>query len=83
MLRYLIRKIINGALVMAGVVVVVFVLFQGFGDPSRMMLGQSADAVTRNNIRKELNLDLPLWKQFLLYLNDVSPVSIHSRSGNS
>jgi len=81
MLRYIIRKIINGALVMAGVVVVVFVLFQGFGDPSRMMLGQSADPATRENIRKELNLDQPRWKQFLLYLNDVSPVSVHTREG--
>ena len=62
---------------MAGVVVVVFFLFQGFGDPSRMILGQTADAATQQNIRRELNLDLPKWKQFLLYVNDVSPLAIH------
>jgi peptide/nickel transport system permease protein len=79
MLSYLTRKIIYGALVMAGVVVVVFFLFQGFGDPTRLVLGQTADAATQQNIRRELNLDQPRWKQFLTYLNDVSPVAIHSR----
>lgn len=67
-----------GLLVMLGVVVLVFFLFQGFGDPSRLILGQSADAATRDNIRKELYLDQPVWKQFTLYLNDVSPVAVHT-----
>jgi peptide/nickel transport system permease protein len=62
---------------MLGVVVVVFMLFQGFGDPSRLMLGQRADAATQENIRKELYLDQPKWKQFVFYLNDVSPVGVH------
>ena len=64
---------------MAGVVVLVFFLFQGFGDPSRLVMGQRADAATQENIRKELYLDQPRWKQFLFYLNDVSPLSIYSQ----
>lgn len=64
---------------MLGVVVLVFFLFQGFGDPSRLIMGQRADAATRENIRQELNLDKPLWKQFLLYLDDVSPVGVYSK----
>ena len=32
-----------------------------------------------DNIRKELYLDQPKWKQFVLYLNDVSPIAIHSK----
>jgi len=63
---------------MLGVVVVVFFLFQGFGDPSRLVMGQRADAATQENIRKELNLDQPRWKQFVYYLNDVSPIGIHT-----
>lgn len=78
MLNYLIRKSFYGALVMAGVVVVVFFLFQGFGDPARLVMGQTADAATQQNIRKELNLDQPKWKQFLSYLNDVSPLALHT-----
>ncbi|HMH24262.1 MAG TPA: ABC transporter permease [Puia sp.] len=79
MLRYFLRRIFYGSLVMLGVVVVVFFLFQGFGDPSRLVMGQRADASTQENIRKELDLDQPRWKQFLFYLDDVSPIGIHSR----
>src|SRR3982750_5015679 len=52
-------------------------MFQGFGDPARMIVGQTGDKKTMDNIRKDLYLDQPKWKQFLFYLNDVSPVSIY------
>ncbi len=67
-------------LVLLGVVGLVFVIFQGFGDPARMMMGQTGDRKTMDNIRKELYLDQPKWKQFFLYLNDVSPLCIHTAS---
>jgi peptide/nickel transport system permease protein len=79
MVTYFTRKLLYGLLVMLGVVVVVFFLFQGFGDPSRLVMGQRADASTQENIRKELNLDQPRWKQFLYYLNDVSPISLYTK----
>lgn len=79
MFRFIIRKLLYGLLVLLGVVMLVFVLFQGFGDPVRMMLGQTGDSVTIENIRKELALDQPKWKQFILYLNDVSPISFYSK----
>ncbi len=72
-------RIFYGALVMAGVIVIVFILFEGFGDPARLIMGQRADAGTLNNIRKELYLDQPKWKQFVFYLNDVSPISIYPK----
>ncbi|MDX1956473.1 MAG: ABC transporter permease [Chitinophagaceae bacterium] len=79
MIRLIIRRLLYGGLVLAGVVMLVFFLFQGIGDPSRLVLGQSGDSLTRENIRKELNLDQPKWKQFLLYMNDISPLAIHDR----
>src|SRR5688572_19330723 len=42
-------------------------------------MGQSGDSTTQANIRKELYLDQPKWKQFVFYLNDVSPLAIHSK----
>jgi ABC-type dipeptide/oligopeptide/nickel transport system permease component len=78
MLRFVIKKIAYGILVLVGVVVVVFILFQGFGDPARLVMGQTGDSTTQANIRKELYLDQPKWKQFIFYLNDVSPIAIHS-----
>lgn len=80
MLPYILRRLLYGVLVMAGVVVLVFVLFQGFGDPSRLVMGQGGDATTQAAIRKELYLDQPKWKQLAFYLNDVSPISVHEAS---
>jgi peptide/nickel transport system permease protein len=62
-----------------GVVSLVFLLFQGFGDPARMIVGQTGDKKTLENIRKDLYLDQPKWKQFVLYVNDLSPICIHQK----
>ncbi len=80
MIKFITRKILYGLLVLAGVVVLVFFLFQGFGDPSRLVMGQTGDSATQANIKKELYLDQPKWKQFIFYLNDVSPLCVHSKS---
>lgn len=80
MLKLITKKVFYGLLVLVGVIVLVFFLFQGFGDPSRLVMGQTADSATHANIRKELYLDQPKWKQFLLYMNDVSPVCFHSKA---
>ncbi|TXH59607.1 MAG: ABC transporter permease [Bacteroidia bacterium] len=79
MLQYLIKKIGYGLVVLIGVVVLVFVLFQGFGDPTRLVMGQTGDAKTQENIRKELYLDQSKTKQFFHYLNDISFVSIYTK----
>jgi len=86
MLKYITKKLAYGLLVLAGVVVLVFFLFQGFGDPSRMVAGQSSDSATQANIKKEMYLideagkPISRFRQFLLYLNDVSPVAVHSQT---
>jgi peptide/nickel transport system permease protein len=77
-LKFIARKLLQGLLVLVGVTILVFFLFQGFGDPSRLIMGQSGDASTQAAIRKELYIDQPTWKQFIFYLNDVSPLSIHT-----
>ncbi len=77
---YLLKKISYSILVLLGVVALVFIMFQGFGDPARMIAGQTGDKKTMDNIRKDLYLDQPKWKQFVLYLNDVSPISLHNKA---
>src|SRR3954447_25369063 len=79
MLSYIINRLIYGLLVLLGVEILVFFLFQGFGDPARLVMGQTGDSTTQANIRKELYLDQPKWKQFVFYLNDVSPIAFHSK----
>jgi len=75
----LLQKFSYSLLVLLGIVVLVFIMFQGFGDPVKMILGQTGDKKTMDNIRKDLYLDQPKWKQFFLYLNDVSPLCIYSK----
>ena len=61
----------------------VFYLFSILpGDPSRMMMGQREDAELLLNIQKKYGFDRPLQEQYALYLNDLSPISIHSKSPN-
>lgn len=78
MLKLITKKILYGILVLLGVIVLVFFLFQGFGDASKLVGGQSSDSATQANIRKELHLDEPVIKQFVYYINDVSPICFHS-----
>lgn len=77
---YPLRKFIHSVSILLGVVILVFVLFQFFGDPAKLIAGQTGDKKTMDNIRSELNLDKPKWKQLILYLNDISPISINSDS---
>jgi len=79
LIQYIIRKLFYGLLVLFGVVSLVFVIFNlSPGDPARMMLGQRATAESIAAVKKDLGLDLPMHQQYMLYLNDLSPVSLHN-----
>lgn len=79
MLRFIIKRLFYGFLVLLGVVIIVFFLFNILpGDPARMILGQNMQVSTVDAIRKDLGLDKPKSIQFLNYLNDLSPLSIHN-----
>lgn len=67
-----------------GVATLVFFLFNIIpGDPARMMLDKNEDEKQLSNINKKYAFDRPLLEQYILYLNDVSPISIHSKSDNA
>ncbi len=79
MAGFLYKRILYGLLVMLGVITVVFLLFNVLpGDPARMMLGQRADIASVEAINKDLGRDKPMLSQYLNFLNDVSPVSVHN-----
>lgn len=80
MLNYIKKRLIYGLLVILGVVLLVFFLFNILpGDPARMMLGQRADAESVEMINRDLGRDKPLGLQFVNYLNDLAPLSVHNR----
>jgi peptide/nickel transport system permease protein len=65
-------------------VTVIFILFNILpGDPARMMLDQNEDPEQLQKIRSKYGFDQPISKQYLYYLNDLSPVSLHSKEQNS
>jgi len=64
-------------LVLYGVVSLVFLLFIILpGDPAQMMVGQRSDEQTLTNIRNEYGFSEPVGVQYLMYLNDLSPIGI-------
>jgi peptide/nickel transport system permease protein len=78
--RFVLNRLFYGFLVLLGVITINFFLFNILpGDPSRMMLGQRADIASINAINKDLGRDKPLGLQFINYLNDLSPLSVHNR----
>ena len=84
MLRYIGKRLLYGLLVLLGVVTLVFFLFNILpGDPARMMLGQRADEESIAIINRDLGRDKPLGIQYLNYLNDLAPLSLHNNSDPS
>ena len=79
MIGFVLKRLFYGFLVLIGVVTVVFYLFNVLpGDPTRMMLGQRADSASVAAINHDLGRDKPLGVQYLNYLNDLSPLSVHN-----
>lgn len=81
MVLYVLQKIGYALLTLFGVVTVIFILFAILpGDPARMMLGQNESAEQIAIVKKKYGFDQPFSVQYLLYLNDLSPVSFHSNN---
>ncbi|MBJ6369706.1 ABC transporter permease [Snuella sp. CAU 1569] len=67
-------------LTLFGVVTVIFFLFNVLpGDPAQMMLGQNEDSEQLAAIKRKYGFDKPIKTQYLYYLNDLSPISLHSQ----
>jgi len=78
MLSFITKRLLNGVLIIAGVVLVIFFLFHALpGDPVSMIAGQRTDVATKEAITKELGLDEPLHTQLYLYVRDLMPISVH------
>ncbi len=78
MVKFIVRRLVYGLLVLLGVVVVVFLLFQALpGDPVAMMAGQRTDVTTRAAIARDFGLDQPLPVQLGYYLKDLSPLALY------
>nr|WP_315298811.1 ABC transporter permease [Raoultella terrigena] len=66
---FLLRKLFQAAMLLAGVALISFILFQYLGDPVANMLPESATEVERIQLRASLGLNDPVFIQFLHYIS--------------
>ena len=72
MAAYLIRRLWQMVPTMFGVVLLVFLLFKGFGgDPAEILGGLNATAAQIDSIREQLGLNKPLTTQFWIFLQQI------------
>ncbi|MDV6170006.1 ABC transporter permease [Flavobacterium sp. DG1-102-2] len=81
MVKYFLYKTGYALLTLFGVVTVIFFLFTVLpGDPARMMLDQNENSEQLALIKKKYGFDQPVSTQYLYYINDLLPISFHSRT---
>lgn len=79
MIGYIFKKISYALFTLLGVISVIFFLFSILpGDPAQMMLGQNQSEEQLQQLRQKYGFNESKGKQFFLYLNDLSPLSVHS-----
>jgi len=72
MAAYILRRLWQMLPTMAGVIVLVFVLFNWVGgDPAYLLAGKMADEAAIANIRAQLGIDQPLWVQLGIFLKQI------------
>lgn len=73
MLKFLLRRFLHALVILFGVTLVVFVLFQWVGgNPVLRLLEKGATEEEVVRMTRQLGLDLPLWRQYLGYLGDLA-----------
>ena len=70
MLAFILRRLLQSALVMAVVAFIAFGLFNFTGDPVQFMVGQDTTLEERARLRAELGLDKPFYVQFARYVEN-------------
>ena len=81
---WILKKISSMFITLYGVVTIIFFLFNVLpGDPAQMMLGQNENSEQLEILKKKYGFDKPVIVQYLYYLNDLSPFSLHFKDSNN
>ena len=81
MIKYVLKKIAYGILVLLGVITVVFCIYNiKPGDPASMSGGQNTNKDIIENFNKEWGLDQPILKRYFHFVNDLSPISVYNHT---
>jgi peptide/nickel transport system permease protein len=79
MTTWLIRRLIQALFVLLAMSVIVFIGVHVIGNPVDILISPEADQAERARVIAALGLDQPLWKQYLLFVND----AMHGDLGRS
>jgi peptide/nickel transport system permease protein len=72
MLSFVFRRVLQMVPTLAGVILLIFLLFKYFGgDPAEILGGLQASAAQIESIRKQLGLDRPVWEQLWIFVRQV------------
>src|SRR3954463_1382853 len=70
--RYVIRRLLQMIPVFIGSTFLIFFMVYALGDPVAALFGDRApDPATAAQIRNDLHLKDPLWKQYLIYMKNI------------
>lgn len=72
MAAFLVRRVLQGAIVVVCAAIFVFVATRAVGDPVDFILPLSASQEQRDNLRVEMGFDRPMVEQFADYASDVA-----------
>lgn len=76
---FFVKRILQGILVIWGIVSILFLIFYTLGDPVEYLVDESADEATKATIRQKYGLDQSTFTQYLNYLNHLSPIGLISK----
>jgi peptide/nickel transport system permease protein len=79
MTTWLIRRLLQALFVVLAMTVIVFIGVHVIGNPVDILISPEADQAERARIIAMLGLDQPLWKQYVMFLND----ALHGDLGRS
>ncbi|AXC50641.1 ABC transporter permease [Paracoccus suum] len=72
MLQFVLKRLVQGLLVVLAVTSIVFVVTRMVGDPVALMLPLSASDAQRTEFSAAIGLDKPLLQQYLRFLGDIA-----------
>lgn len=71
MYKFLLFRLVQGALVMLVVAFIAFSIFRFLGDPVNNMVGESATVADRELVRQQLGLDDPIITQYATFIGNI------------
>jgi len=76
---FILKRLLNAIAVLFGITTLVFFLFRILpGNSEYLKQGEAIDVAAQSRILADQNRNQPLFLQYFLYLNDLSPISLHN-----